>query len=81
MKINGQNGKVNFCGKRIRQTREARRLTQNDLAVKLQLIGVGMMQKTISRIEVGDRVVLDYELKYFSEVLGVSVNYLLGLED
>lgn len=81
MKINGQNGKVNFCGKRIRQTREARRLTQNDLAVKLQLIGVGMMQKTISRIEVGDRVVPDYELKYFSEVLGVSVNYLLGLED
>ena len=81
MKINGQNGKVNSCGKRIRETRQALGLTQNDLAVKLQLIGVGMMQKTISRIEMGDRVVPDYELKYFSEVLGVSVNYLLGWED
>lgn len=48
--------------------------------MKLQLVGLGITQKTISRIETGDRVVPDYELKYFAEALGVSVGFLLGLE-
>lgn len=81
MKISGQNGKVNSCGGRIREIRQQKGLSQNALAVKLQLIGLGMTQKTVSRIETGDRVVLDYELKYFAEVLDVTARYLLGLEE
>ena len=81
MKIIGQNGKVNSCGVRIREIRQLRGLSQSALAVKLQLVGLGMTQKTVSRIETGDRVVPDYELKYFAKVLNVSVGYLLGLEE
>lgn len=76
-----KNGKINACGERIRDLRCTLGISQNALAVKLQLIGLGITQKTISRIETGDRVVPDYELKYFAEVLGVSVGFLLGLEE
>ena len=42
---------------------------------------MNLTQKAISRIETGDRAVLDYELKYFSAVLDVSVAELLGIEE
>ena len=35
----------------------------------------------ISRIEIGTRFVSDFELKIFAEVLGVSVNWLLGIDE
>ena len=75
-----KNGTINSCGERIKELRQTLGISQNDLAVKLQLVGLGITQKTISRIETGDRVVPDYELKYFAEALGVSVGFLLGLE-
>lgn len=75
-----KNGKINSCGERIKELRQTLGISQNDLAVKLQLVGLGITQKTISRIETGDRVVPDYELKYFAGALGVSVSFLLGLE-
>lgn len=75
-----KNGKINSCGERIKELRQTLGISQNDLAVKLQLVGLGITQKTISRIETGDRVVPDYELKYFAEALGVSVGFLLGLD-
>lgn len=75
-----KNGKINSCGERIKELRQTLGISQNDLAVKLQLVGLGITQKTISRIETEDRVVPDYELKYFAEALGVSVGFLLGLE-
>ena len=75
-----KNGKIKSCGERIKELRQTLGISQNDLAVKLQLVGLGITQKTISRIETGDRVVPDYELKYFAEALGVSVSFLLGLE-
>ena len=40
------------------------------------------MQKrdSISRIEIGTRFVADYELMVLAEILGVSVDWLLGKE-
>ena len=81
MKISGEKGQANACGDRIRQIREKRRYSQNGLAIKLQLAGVNMTQKSISRIETGHRVVPDYEIRYLAEALDVSAMYLLGLAD
>ncbi len=80
MKLSGENGKASICGERIYKKRREKGYSQNGLAIKLHLIGVNATQKTISRIETGSHVVPDYELLYFSKVLGVSVEYLLGLE-
>ena len=69
-------GKKNLCGEKIRMARLNRRMTQSDLAAQIQVQGVTMERDSISRIEIGTRFVTDYELKIFSEVLGVSMEWL-----
>ena len=61
----------------VRETRERAGLSQEQLAARIQLAGLSITQKAISRIETGDRVVADYELEYLADALGVTVNYLL----
>ena len=53
---------------------------QEQLAYKLQIIGLDVTQKVISRIENGSRVVADYELDYLATALGTTINHLLGKE-
>ncbi len=80
MKIYSYKGKANVCHARIRQARESRQITQDQLAARLQVEGVQVNQKAISRIEAGERVVADYELLVLSEALGVDVDWLLNLK-
>ena len=51
------------------------------MAVRLQLEGLNISQKAISRIETGKRVITDYELKYLATALNVSIYDLLGIEE
>ena len=80
VKIYDYNGKKNISGERIRQARVVQRMRQEDLAAKLQIAGVNMERDSISRIEIGTRFVTDYELSVLSDVLGVSVEWLLMRE-
>lgn len=61
-------GKKNICGDRIRMAR------------LLQLQGVPAERDIISRMEMGDRLVTDYEVVTIAEVLDVPVLWLLGKE-
>lgn len=81
MKIYDYDGKKNISGDRIRQARVVQRMRQEDLAEKLQIAGVNMERDSISRIEIGTRFVSDFELKVFAKVLGVSVLWLLDMEE
>ena len=80
MKIYDYNGRKNLCGNRVHEARCRIRLSQADLAARLQLAGITIERDSISRIEIGTRFVADYELKELSVILGVSVNWLLGLD-
>lgn len=80
MKIYDYNGKKNICGERIREARLKLRLSQSDLAARVQVEGVIMERDSISRVEIGTRFVPDYEIPVFAKVLGVSVLWLLGIE-
>lgn len=80
MKIYDYNGKKNICGERIHEARCRLRLTQSDLAARLQLGGIIMERDSVSRMEIGTRFVADYELRELSKILGVSVVWLLGME-
>ena len=73
-------GKKNICGDRIRIARLSKRLSQSDLARLLQLKGVSTERDIISRMEMGDRLVTDYEVVTIAEVLEVPVVWLLGKE-
>ena len=79
MKIYDFNGKKNISGDRIREARIHKRMSQAALAAKVQLEGVVIERDSISRIEIGTRFVPDYELPVFAKVLGVSVEWLIGL--
>lgn len=70
-------GKRNISGERVRARRLSMRLSQAALAAKVQTEGVILEQDAISRIELGDRMVQDYELWALSQVLGVSSDWLL----
>lgn len=77
MKIYNYQGKKNVSGEQIRQFRVKNRLSQSELAARLQIKGVMLERDSISRIESGVRFVADYELYVFAEVLGVDVTDLL----
>ena len=80
VKIYDYRGKKNVSGDRIREARLKRRLTQEELAAKLQIEGVIMERDSVSRMEIGTRFVTDYELMVLSKVLGVSMQWLVGVE-
>lgn len=81
MKNAHYNGKFNCSGPRIRERRTELDLSQEQLAAKLQLAGLDITQKAISRIETGLRVVADFEIPFLADALGVSPLWLLGRED
>lgn len=78
MKIYDYEGVKNISGSRIHQARARMRLSQADLAARMQINGVIIEREAISKIETGDRFVTDYELLTFAKVFGVSMEWLTG---
>ena len=56
MRIYDFEGKKNISGERIREARLKLRLSQSDLAARVQVEGVTMERDSISRIEIGTRL-------------------------
>lgn len=75
------NGKRNICGNQIRCLRQKKRMSQAQMAARLQIRGVNLEQDGVSRVESGERLVTDYELRAFARVLGVSVEELFEPEE
>ncbi len=76
--------KGNLCAERVRLGRALQRppMTQEDLARKIQLMGVEDMTKLmISRIEKNQRHVCDAELRILAKALNVSMEWLVGDAD
>ena len=79
MKIYDFNGKKNICGERVHEARRRLKLSQAELAARLQVAGVNIERDSVSRLEIGTRFVADYELLALSQALSVTPEYLLGL--
>lgn len=77
MKIYWSGESKNMIGSKVKRLRTERKLTQKELAEKLQLEGYEFSDLTILRIENGSRFVPDYELKALAHVFGVSYADLL----
>ena len=78
-KHKANDGTRNLCGKKITQLRKSlpTKTSQRLLAEKMQIKGFDMDKTAIKRIENGERYVTDIELKAFSEIFSVSLDYLL----
>ena len=72
----------NICGDRIRLGRAMHKppMTQDDLAREINLMGMEITPLIISRIEKGQRHVIDAELLMLSKALGVSMEWLCGID-
>ena len=71
-------GSNNRCGKTVASLRMERKLSQRELADRMQLVGIDIDKNAIQRIECGKRFVTDIELAVFAKVFGVSVERLLN---
>lgn len=78
MKIYWHEGRKNIIGKNLKKIRLEKKLTQKDIAIKLQLAGYECDRITILRIENGLRFVPDYEVKMLCDVLDISYEMLLN---
>ena len=65
----------NICGEKVRLARAMHKppLTQEELATKLNLMGIDFTKVIISRIEKNQRHVVDGELKMLAKALGVTM--------
>ena len=63
----------------MRLARERCGLSQEELAAKIQLNGHSLTQKAISRIEMGLRIVPDFEIPLLASALNVDPLWLIGL--
>lgn len=77
MKIYKYGDRCNACGQKIRALRTARGITQDQLAARMQVQGIILDQRAISRIELGERVVADYELRAFAGIFCVKMEDLM----
>ena len=73
-------GDKNIVGVRVEQRRKIIGMKQKDLLARLQEKGIELNTSGLSKLEGQIRSVSDIELVALSDVLGVSINWLVGLE-
>ena len=70
-------GLNNVCGKNIARLRLGLKISQRELADKMQLVGIDVDKNAIQRIECGKRFVTDIEIIAFSKIFNISFDELL----
>ena len=78
MFINKTNdGLNNICGKNISILRTSLKISQRELADRMQLVGIDIDKNAIQRIECGKRFVTDIELVAFAKVFNLEITQLV----
>ena len=72
-----KDGLNNICGKNITKYRTEMKISQRELADRMQLVGIDIDKNAIQRIEAGKRFVTDIELVYFAQVFQTTFEVLL----
>jgi transcriptional regulator with XRE-family HTH domain len=67
---------MNVIGPRVREIREAKKLTQDDLAARCNLLGWNISRGTLAKIEAKVRRVTDLEVALLAKALQVDINRL-----
>ena len=73
----GNDNKKNIIGKKLKELRTNKNMSQKDLATKLQLSGLQWSDLTVLRTEQGTRFVADYEVAVIASYFNVSTDSLL----
>ena len=70
--------KANMVGDMVKHYRKAGKMSQRQLSVKLELMGVYVCRGSISRIEDGSLTVTDIELYAIAKALNVTIDELFA---
>ncbi len=71
------NGKLNVIGENVRRFREAEKLSLTQLSNKLLLLGIDIPKSSLQNIEMGKRVVKEYEFYALCKVFNISMEDML----
>lgn len=74
MKIKKYNEYRNISGIKLKELRTRAKMSQKQVAEKLQLEGIDLTEKEISIIEHNNRLVHDFELFAFANIFKVSAD-------
>ena len=66
----------NMIGSNVRKLRLAKKMSQQQLSDKLEMLAIYVCRGSVSRIEDKQRTVTDIELYGFAKVLGVPIQAL-----
>lgn len=72
-KIKAIDGTNNLTGKKIGEIRKNKKISQRNLATKMQLLGFDVDHYFIRRVENGERFVTDIDLVIFSRALETPI--------
>lgn len=81
MAVRKLNNNLNVIGKNLRKIRIEKHLSQANLTMELNLLGINLHKNDIYMIENNKRTVKDYEVWGFMKILNISYNDLFeGIE-
>ncbi len=82
MAVRKLNNNLNVIGENLKNYRKEKHLSQANLTMELNLLGINMHKNDIYMIENNKRSVKDYEVWGFIKVLNISYDDLFaGIED
>jgi transcriptional regulator with XRE-family HTH domain len=72
-----ESGRNNICGENIAKFRKEMRLSQRQLAERLQVLGLDIEKNAIQRMESGQRFITDIEMVYLAKAFGKNLSELV----
>lgn len=70
-------GRNNVAGIKAAELRKGLRISQRELADRLQVVGLDIDKNAAQRVESGQRFITDIEVISFAKVFGITVEELL----
>ena len=67
------NNSYNIIGKNIKKIRKDKKITQEDLCARMQVMGYQISRSDISKLENGKKFIADFEVYGFAKALKVSI--------
>ena len=82
MAVRKLNNNLNVIGDNLRKYRKEKHLSQADLTMELNLLGINLHKNDVYMIENNKRTVKDYEIRGFIKILNITFDDLFaGIEN
>ena len=67
------NDSYNIIGENIKRIRKEKKITQEDLCARMQVMGYQISRSDISKLENGKKFIADFEVYGFAKALKISI--------